>query len=225
MKRRLVTILIVLTLGSILNVAVAWGFHLWGYRPPRSIDSVPLWANRPAEVSDLAIWRLRSAPDWPVEPSTSSRYTSPGLTLDKYINIVGMFDPAGLPPEQFDALMARRHSFWIERSRCGWPMRCLSVDVWSHMHGTAHVLYATNALRVRTSPVLDLPSRVHAVGTIVNTVVYAALLWVLYSTPFGLRRIIRRKRGHCIKCGYDLRGDLDAGCPECGWNREAEVST
>ena len=28
----------------------------------------------------------------------------------------------------------------------------------------------------------------------------------------------------CLKCGYDLRGKLDAGCPECGWNRaEAEA--
>jgi predicted Zn-ribbon and HTH transcriptional regulator len=23
----------------------------------------------------------------------------------------------------------------------------------------------------------------------------------------------------CPKCGYDLRGNLSAGCPECGWNR------
>jgi len=23
----------------------------------------------------------------------------------------------------------------------------------------------------------------------------------------------------CPKCGYDLRGDLKSGCPECGWNR------
>jgi hypothetical protein len=24
----------------------------------------------------------------------------------------------------------------------------------------------------------------------------------------------------CPKCQYDLRGDPDAGCPECGWQRE-----
>lgn len=33
------------------------------------------------------------------------------------------------------------------------------------------------------------------------------------------RRTLRKKRGLCPMCGYDLRGDLDAGCPECGWNR------
>jgi hypothetical protein len=36
--------------------------------------------------------------------------------------------------------------------------------------------------------------------------------------------IIRRERQRlakerCPQCGYDLRGALDKGCPECGWNR------
>jgi hypothetical protein len=26
-------------------------------------------------------------------------------------------------------------------------------------------------------------------------------------------------RGFCPQCEYDLRGQLAAGCPECGWNR------
>lgn len=37
----------------------------------------------------------------------------------------------------------------------------------------------------------------------------------------GSRATRRRRRGHCPKCGYDLRHALDAGCPECGWNRDA----
>ncbi len=31
----------------------------------------------------------------------------------------------------------------------------------------------------------------------------------------------RPRPGHCHKCGYDLRGNLAGGCPECGWGREA----
>jgi len=34
----------------------------------------------------------------------------------------------------------------------------------------------------------------------------------------GVRRVLRRRRGHCVACGYDLRG-LSATsdrCPECG---------
>ncbi len=27
----------------------------------------------------------------------------------------------------------------------------------------------------------------------------------------------------CPNCNYDLQGDLDAGCPECGWQRASET--
>lgn len=30
----------------------------------------------------------------------------------------------------------------------------------------------------------------------------------------------RRKRNICPKCGYDLRGCTQPGCPECGWGRD-----
>ena len=65
-----------------------------------------------------------------------------------------------------------------------------------------------------------LPLRPLWSGFAINTVFYAALLWMLWLSPFVVRRAIHRKRGHCLKCGYDLRGDFSAGCPECGWRRE-----
>lgn len=27
----------------------------------------------------------------------------------------------------------------------------------------------------------------------------------------------------CVKCGYDLLGSPDAGCPEFGWGREVSI--
>ena len=53
-------------------------------------------------------------------------------------------------------------------------------------------------------------------GFAINTIFYAALLWLLTLCPFTVRRLIRIKRGHCIKCGYDLRGTDHEKCPECG---------
>ncbi len=50
----------------------------------------------------------------------------------------------------------------------------------------------------------------------INTAFYAAILWLLTLGPFTARRMIRRKRGHCINCGYDLRGAEHKACPECG---------
>jgi hypothetical protein len=30
------------------------------------------------------------------------------------------------------------------------------------------------------------------------------------------RRLARAKRGQCLECGYDLRGNESGKCPECG---------
>ena len=79
-----------------------------------------------------------------------------------------------------------------------------------------------HALRVRT-----LPLRPIWEGFAINTVFYASVLWMLMLCPHTLCRMIRRKRGRCIKCAYDLRGtsggDFSTGCPECGWGRESEA--
>ncbi len=40
-------------------------------------------------------------------------------------------------------------------------------------------------------------------------------LWV------GHRKRCRLRRGRCPQCGYDMRGKMAAGCPECGWGRNA----
>ncbi len=49
-----------------------------------------------------------------------------------------------------------------------------------------------------------------------NTLFYAAILWLLIPGPFALRRLIRRRRGLCPACGYDLRHGEHEACPECG---------
>ncbi len=51
-------------------------------------------------------------------------------------------------------------------------------------------------------------------GFPINTLFYAAILWLLIPGPFALRRFIRRRRGLCPKCGYPL-GDSSV-CTECG---------
>lgn len=56
-------------------------------------------------------------------------------------------------------------------------------------------------------------------GLIANTITYGAVWWIIIFGPFLLRKKIRRQRGLCPECAYDLRGDLLSGCPECGWGR------
>jgi hypothetical protein len=52
-------------------------------------------------------------------------------------------------------------------------------------------------------------------GLAVNAVIYAWFWFALLSFPILVRTILRRRRGACRKCGYDLRATTGA-CPECG---------
>ena len=51
-------------------------------------------------------------------------------------------------------------------------------------------------------------------GFAVNTILYAAVPWLLIPGPFALRRFIRMKRGLCVKCGYPM--GASAVCSACG---------
>jgi hypothetical protein len=55
-------------------------------------------------------------------------------------------------------------------------------------------------------------------GLALNALFYAAILWLLWSTPGAIRRTLRRRRRRCVSCGYDLRGAASSStdCPECG---------
>ena len=70
-----------------------------------------------------------------------------------------------------------------------------------------------------------LPLRPLWPGFAINTAFYAAIVWLLPLGTFTARRMIRHKRGRCIKCGYDLRGTTHIICSECGHEVRAEAGT
>lgn len=70
-------------------------------------------------------------------------------------------------------------------------------------------------------PPRALPMRPLWFGLIVNMLIFSAAWFVFLIAPGAMRRQHRRVRGRCPNCGYDLQGELDAGCPECGWGRNA----
>jgi hypothetical protein len=61
-------------------------------------------------------------------------------------------------------------------------------------------------------------------GLAMNAAFYGSLLWLPWRGPRVVRRWGRRRRGACVRCGYDLRGtpaspgagDARTPCPECG---------
>lgn len=60
-------------------------------------------------------------------------------------------------------------------------------------------------------------------GVAFNTAFYA----VFWCFPIVVRPRLRGMRwirlGRCGQCGYDLRGEFEDGCPECGWGRDGRV--
>jgi hypothetical protein len=64
-----------------------------------------------------------------------------------------------------------------------------------------------------------LPVRPEWTGLLLDTVFYALILST-FAFYGPLRRHRRTRRGRCARCAYDLAGDLEAGCPECGWRRD-----
>jgi hypothetical protein len=67
-----------------------------------------------------------------------------------------------------------------------------------------------------------LPIRPLWPGLLANTAFYGLILWALWFTAGAVRRGLRRRRGACLRCGYDLRGaEAGTACPECGGGRQA----
>ena len=101
-----------------------------------------------------------------------------------------------------------------------WPLRTLAIDASYEVYHVPVQRIVPNEHSGMTVAGQLVPREILWVGFAINTTFYAAMLWLLTLGPFTMRRIIRRKRGHCINCGYDLRGDFSVGCPECGWQRK-----
>jgi hypothetical protein len=57
-------------------------------------------------------------------------------------------------------------------------------------------------------------------GFLVDTAFWGGAAFLVWSVPGLVRRGMRRRRGRCVRCGYELK-DL-AVCPECGHSEEPQ---
>jgi hypothetical protein len=58
----------------------------------------------------------------------------------------------------------------------------------------------------------------NAITVLVGTLSVLSMTWIRDHMRVRQARLALAA-GFCPACRYDLRGDLDAGCPECGWRR------
>ena len=230
MKRRLTKIVLLLLLGAIVNVAVAWGCACGGYHKnrtaPRPIeDDIRWWYDRysqsPVSADDIRWlgrlgWKGTQASECIVFELCLVDYTTRGVQRRGFLEV-----PRNAGCDLYIDYM------WLPfaiQTRVGWPTRALSDELWKEPNGN-QLWQHSDGVRFPNlfglfPPVKNftVPLRPIWPGFGINTVFYAAILWSLTLGPFTARRIIRRKRGLCINCGYDLRGTSGDGgvCPECG---------
>jgi hypothetical protein len=188
MKPRIVTVLIFLLLGAIVNIAVAWGcalcIHAWEWNWNRQEFDSGEWPRSvpitwPAERNFLL--RSESA------PCTHTYATGGGSVL-----LITQF---GVPTRSLE--MQGRN--WKE------PVK----ETWNHRYRFKMPRWATPGPYEAGLPLLPFWP-----GFAINTLFYAAILWMLFALLRVLRRWRRIKRGLCPACAYPV-GASDL-CTECG---------
>ncbi len=217
MKRRLILILLLLMAGAIINVAAAWGCVIFN---PSGVFYNWQWMH----VNEARGWPVRVPADWPA-PSMPTY-----LLLDRGIRV--------------QCVYSATHEHEVMLYQAGRPCQSMA---WHTLLNPEHVgrglghfdesgsawndgmrIFSEKAGSGNKPVWKRLPLRPIWPGFAINTVLYAALLWLLFVAPFALRRRRRIKRGLCPNCAYDLRGsphpnplptpkgDGTKVCPECG---------
>jgi hypothetical protein len=227
--------IVFLLLGAIVNVAMAGGcvFRPGRFHSPPGYEEG--YTRQGPGYSDWFVMTSRAARFERIDSHWSTgapRFT--GVPPSKpAAELLPTYTDFGRPTEGYpgDTLV------WRTTDARGWPFLCMWSG-WEHIGPTTPGVIAgtvfdfSNGYLIpsdRTKPfsqwtaLLVFPLAPIWSGFAVNTLSYAIVLWLLIAGPFVLRGLIRRRRGCCPKCGYDLRGALPgASCPECGWERESE---
>jgi len=78
--------------------------------------------------------------------------------------------------------------------------------------------YRSASARVATGdPLLNIAIAVQIASWYIWPIV------VLIVLIINRRALVQMDRGRCLGCGFELHGNFDAGCPECGWRRGESV--
>ena len=210
MKRVLIALVISICFGVFGTIGTAWlcadlSRTEAGIGPDSLLESTGSWhvfVSRRIGVWDGA--------------AMISLESSPALHIDD-ANIPGWSRLRNLPEYSRGDPMPM-----IYDSGYGWPLLSMwcSIDAerdWQT--GTVTSRHASGSLGNA-----ELPLRILVWGFAGDVAFFTIVFLLILILPRRIQRWWRGLRGHCQACGYDLRNDLSAGCPECGWRRDVASS-
>ncbi len=196
MRRRLFTLAIFLLLGAVVNVAVAWGCAL-GHTDYMNNE------KHPPSLDDLRWWKERAPQGFPPQPVGAADSYGFGLTYAFLWELEG---------EVHHTLGDNAARF-----RAGLPRRSMELSRW--VEWSKRLTVEQDLARIPlwwSSKDVVLPLRPLWLAFAVNSLFYAIVAGIVLASIVALRRLIRRKRGLCVACGYDIRHAEHDVCPECG---------
>ena len=199
MKRRVAFILVLLALGVLLNIAIAWlvadvadpEFEISDFVIEPSRDSWAVMATRGFGYLDVAAMITLRSPELEVTDDRIPRWSR----------------IRNLPSYREGDPMPIMHDLAF-----GWPALSMwySVDV-ARAPDSGSVISRTTAGAFSE---FEYPLRVLWPGFALNSAFYAGVLALLILGQRGLRRDWRRRHGRCPLCGYPQ--GASARCSECG---------
>lgn len=206
-----------LALGAIINIAAAWVCVLLAIKTGVAITSDGLAGKlHPLSASELN--RLQPGV-WPLTHDRIAiwvlRGTAPGVQMRNAISVPGDYGTAQYRGGENHGLMREITAGWPLPSMQGWhrvnwegasavsqsPVWLMNVS--SNQHGGSGPMNPT-----------ALPFKPMGPGFILNTLVFAIIIALLFSVPRAVLRRRRLRQGLCPSCGYPMGSSEQ--CSECG---------
>ncbi len=223
MKRRLLIIAFFLLLGAVVNVAVAWGCALWQPWPSSwasSASESPTQYGSGFSGWSVKVWRgqawARVLSRWTIRESGSIQSSSEPAAEEVLPSWAASARPSGIgPPGKVLLRFVESRGWPTLAMRSEWETEGRAGVVLASVQVTRGYLISSDRSKpwdVENPRVM--PLRPIWPGFALNTLFYAALLWLLIPGPFALRRFLRLRRGLCPKCAYPM-GESGV-CTECG---------
>ncbi len=197
MRRRLLTILLFLLLGAVVNVGVTWGCAVENQDKLTTMLTHPAWS--PRRSIEYRGWTLcvqsragsvRAVAEKSYSSSASFAVAVPNGAFPSWVSI-----------SELPYLAPRAYPSGIVEGLCDLAHGFPAVSMWHPFTTHTEVWPAAGSWHFRQ---WHLPLNLVWPGFAINTLFYAAILWLLIPGPFALRRFLRLRRGLCPKCAYPM---------------------